>query len=454
LTIIQFLNNLIFFRVETEYPKILIFGQPFNDFSGGGITLTNLFKGWPKEKIAVTYLGHGLISVTTDVCDTYYQLGEKEHKWKFPFSLIQKKFQSGLKTFEKKAETSTGLSKKGLRYFIVNKLFYPTLEWFGLFHCVSRIELSDDFKRWLSEYKPGLLYVQVATRETLLFATDLLDYLKVPSAIHNMDDWPSTISSKGLFRNYWKRKIDGEFKKLLSKMDLFLSISEAMSTEYRKRYEKEFRPFHNPIDTKKYKGLRKREFAVDNMLKILYLGRIGMANKESLTLFAQAVSKWNRKNPRVCLDIFTPDLESPDSKRIRNLNNVRMSLPVKHEEVPALLADSDLLLLPLDFSKVGLSYAQYSIPTKASEYMMSGTPILVFAPSNTAIVKFCNTHNCAFCLTIADVNEIYRVVDFIIENEEMRESLTQNSTEIASIFFEATVVREKFQKLLSGLVNK
>ena len=117
--------------METEYPKILIFGQPFNGFSGGGITLTNLFKGWPKEKIAVAYLGHGLVSVTTDVCDTYYQLGEKEHKWKFPFSLIQKKFQSGLKTFEKKAESSTGLSKKGLRYYIVNKLFYPTLEWFG-----------------------------------------------------------------------------------------------------------------------------------------------------------------------------------------------------------------------------------------------------------------------------------------------------------------------------------
>ena len=179
-----------------------------------------------------------------------------------------------------------------------------------------------------------------------------------------------------------------------------------------------------------------------------------MANKESLTLFAQAVSKWNRENPRVCLDIFTPDLESPDSKRIRNLNNVRMSLPVKHEEVPALLADSDLLLLPLDFSKMGLSYAQYSIPTKASEYMMSGTPILAFAPSETAIVKFCNSHNCAFSLTKADVNEIYRAIDFIIENEEMRESLTRNSSEIASILFEATVVREKFQTLLSGLIYK
>ncbi len=82
------------------FPRVLIFGQPFNNFTGGGITLTNLFKGWPKDKIAVTYLGHGLQSVTTDVCDIYYQLGKDEHKWKFPFNLIQRKFPSGLKSFE------------------------------------------------------------------------------------------------------------------------------------------------------------------------------------------------------------------------------------------------------------------------------------------------------------------------------------------------------------------
>jgi len=87
-----------------SYPKVLIFGQPFNDYSGGGITLTNLFKGWPKDKIAVTYIGHGLENVTTDVCGTYYQLGKEEHKWKFPFNLMQREFPSGLKTFKEKTE--------------------------------------------------------------------------------------------------------------------------------------------------------------------------------------------------------------------------------------------------------------------------------------------------------------------------------------------------------------
>jgi hypothetical protein len=35
------------------FPKVLIFGQPFNNKHGGGITLSNLFSGWDKDKIAV-----------------------------------------------------------------------------------------------------------------------------------------------------------------------------------------------------------------------------------------------------------------------------------------------------------------------------------------------------------------------------------------------------------------
>ena len=441
-------------EMNLEFPRVLIFGQPFNSFSGGGITLTNLFKGWPKDRIAVTYLGHGLVSVTTDVCDTYYQLGEKEHKWRFPFSLIQKKFESGLKSFDQKSEMPSRLNKKGFRYLVVNNLFYPALEWLGLYHYASKIEISSDFKRWLTEFNPEVLYIQVATRETLLFAGDLSDFLKIPCVIHNMDDWPSTISSKGLLKNYLGKKIDKEFRSLLDRMDLFLSISDAMSSEYKKRYGKDFIPFHNPIDTKKFSGLEKKGFAEDNLLRILYLGRIGMANKESLYFFSKAVSSWPGEHPGICLDIFTPDLDSPDSRLIRNLKNVRLSLPVKHEDVPALLAASDLLLLPLDFNQNGMNYAQFSMPTKASEYMMSGTPIIVFAPAETAISRFCSENDCAYCLTGHEMNEIMRAIQFIIEHEDFRKKWTRNAVGIASKLFEATRVRENFQTMLAGLVNE
>ena len=35
------------------YPHVLLFGHSFNNYTGMGITLTNLFADWPRENIAV-----------------------------------------------------------------------------------------------------------------------------------------------------------------------------------------------------------------------------------------------------------------------------------------------------------------------------------------------------------------------------------------------------------------
>ena len=98
-------------------PRVLIFGQPFNDKYGGGITVTNLFKGWDRERIAVAATGHLMYGVTTDVCDNNYQLGIEEFRWIFPFSLLQRKFKSGRLSFDK--NTLCGI--------MFNVLFKPRL---------------------------------------------------------------------------------------------------------------------------------------------------------------------------------------------------------------------------------------------------------------------------------------------------------------------------------------
>ena len=134
---------------ENNYPKILIFGAPFNSFSGGGITLTNLFKGWPKDKIAVSSTGHVLQGVSTDVCDVFYLLGRDEQKWIFPFNLFQKSFPSGLMSFNKKEGLIFENKKFNIRPFLVDKIFYPLLHWFGLFHCLTEISSQRILKNGL-----------------------------------------------------------------------------------------------------------------------------------------------------------------------------------------------------------------------------------------------------------------------------------------------------------------
>jgi len=438
------------------FPKVLIFGQPFNNFTGGGITLTNLFKGWPKDKIAVNYLGHGLQSVTTDVCDIYYQLGKDEHKWKFPFNLIQRKFPSGLKSFEGKKDAPAGFVQKGLRYKLVNGYFYPFLRWLGLIHFTTTISISERFKNWLSEFKPEILYLQVAALDEILFAKELINYLKVPSVIHVMDDWPSAISDTGLFRKYWSGKIDSEFKSLLDKVDLHLCISDAMSEEYLNRYNKNFLPFHNPIEIEIWAPYTKKNFSIDRKnVRILYSGRIGDNGiAKSIVEVASAIDSMNNNEVNIKLNIQTPTTKMAILDKLRKHKCVVINDFADYSKIPGIFSNADILLLANDFDPHGIKYLRFSMPTKASEYMISGTPVLIYAPAIAAVSKFFRRNDCGYCITNQSTKEIVKGISYLIDNEEYRKLLSRKAVNLARDRFKAGKVRDDFQKLIISLTKK
>ncbi len=430
------------------FKRILILGQSFNNYSGGGITLSNLFKGWPNDKIAVTSTGHSLDKRSIDVCNIYYQLGREEQSWRFPFRILQKSFPSGLRSDKSQGTGVQVPERRNIRKTIVDNIFFPCLHWLGLFHGLSKISLSPGFKEWLSVYKPEILYLQVSTRELINFSIQLSDYLNIPTAIHMMDDWPSTISRNGLLKKYWRGKIDKEFRQLLDRTDLSLSISEAMSSEYEKRYSRVFYAFHNPIDTSKFTYTYNNINKTDKTFRILYLGRIGVANKNSIYTFAKTISSLKIDQNKVLLDIFTCDFHSRYIKGIEKLRNVKISPPVSHNSVPELLSRYDLLFLPLDFTKTGIKFARLSIPTKASEYLVSGTPVLVYAPEEMAITQFCIKNNCGYCVTDQSQEKIKEALQFLIINEEYRLRMSSKAVLLAKELFDSNKVRNEFQQLL------
>ena len=438
-----------------SFPRVLIFGQPFNNFSGGGITLTNLFKGWPKDKIAVTYIGHGLLNVTTDVCDTYYQLGKEEHKWKFPFNLMQRKFPSGLKSFEGKKEVPVNSIQEGLRYKVVNNFFYPFLRWIGVFHFSSTISISKRFKNWLLEFNPEILYLQIAVRNEIKFAEELINQLKIPSVIHLMDDWPSTISASGLFNKHWSAKIDKEFKELLNQVDLHLSISDAMSEEYKKRYNKKFVPFHNPIDIDLWSPYSKRNFTIDKKhVNLLYSGRIGDNGiAESVIEVASAIDFMNDNELSIKLHIQTPTKKGDILNLLKNFKCVILNPFADYSQIPAIFSNADILLLASDFSSYGVRYLRFSMPTKASEYMISGTPVMVYTPDIVAVSKFFSRNECGYCITKESKDEIINGIRYLINNEEYRKKISFNAVNLAKERFDAIKVRAEFQKLIINLLN-
>jgi len=438
-----------------SFYKVLIFGQPFNDFTGGGITLTNLFKGWPRDKIAVAYLGHGLYNVSTDVCDTVYQLGYEEYKWVFPFNLIQRKFPSGLKKYDPGKKNAFNFIQTGMRYKIVTRLFYPFLRWTGVYHFLSKINVSKRFAGFLNEFKPEILYLQITTRDEIIFGIDLIEHLKIPTVIHIMDDWPSTISRTGLFHKTIEKRIDRELKTLFNKIDLHLSISDAMSEAYSGRYKKNFIAFHNPIESASWLPYSKKDYSFKNgRIKILYSGRIGMGITESIYEVAGAVDSMNTDGLQIDFHIQTPTKDEQILNQLKKYKSIIINPFAELSQLPQIFSEADILILANDFSDHALDYLRLSMPTKASEYMVSGTPVLVYSPEETAVTKFFRDNECGYCVTRQDQKEIINAFYHLINDENYRKQLGTRAIEIARSRFSADKVRPEFQTLLLNLVSK
>ena len=431
-----------------RFPKILIFSQPFNKFSGGGITLTNLFHGWPKDRIAVLTFPFMLQGLSTDDCDKYYQVGEDEYKWAFPLKVFKQAYPSGEIESSVTTTISDLESTPSFKHLVSSRIVNPIIEWLGLNNCISRIIISTRLRSWLTEFGPELLYLQISNRESILFSIDLMDFLKIPSVIHMMDDWPTTIAHHGLLKKFWGRKINFEFRKLLEKVDLHLSISDAMSEEYHIRYKKSFMAFHNPVDVSMYESPTIPYNKHKTDFKILYIGRIGIANQHTISLFAEYISNISDNSTEVTFDIITKDSEASVIMKIKDLRNVRIKPPVKHEVIPGLMKQYDILLLPLDFTKAGMEFSKFSIPTKVSEYMLSGVPILVLAPRDTAVSQFFLKYECGFCATRLEEGELKRALHTLLHNNEFRISCSEKSYRIAIEKFDREKVKHEFQSLL------
>lgn len=432
-------------------PKVLILNQPFNTDTGGGITLSNLFTGWDSRKLAVACSGYLLQdNIDTSICNTYYQLGEKEHKWVFPFNLFKRKYPSGLVSFDEKPIQNLTLPVSKLRVQLITKLFYPFLEYLGLFHAASSCQLSKDFCAWLDEFKPDVIYAQSSDRSSIAFCIAVQAYLQKNMVFHMMDDWPSIISSKGLFKHYWQRKIDQEFRVLLEKCTVLLSISDYMSEEYQQRYGKTFTPFHNPINADFWKQYQRADYALNAPPTLLYAGRTGLGIQNSLKTIAQTIQTLNEEL-QLSIKFVLQTAEIPDWATAYSCVQHRKFVPYK--ELPRVFSEADLLILPYDFSTIATQYIKYSMPTKASEYMISGTPIVLFAPKDTAAVKYAEDYGWAAVVTENKVEDLSRAIKALILDESARKNLAQNAQKIAAMRHDLSKVSREFKETICSAMT-
>jgi len=433
-----------------DYPRVLIIGQTF-DKSGGGITLANLFKGWPKDKLAVAS-----VEINTNensVCDNNYLLGCIETKRPWPFCLLQKNKYSGTyKINDFKKNQIIEWKKNNLRYYFIY-IYLSLQHLFGIFYLLHRMIVSDKFIHWVNDFKPDLIYTQLEELRLIRFVNNLQMLTKKPIVIHIMDDWPTTIVKPGLFSSYWSNVIEKEFKELISKSVALMSICQAMSDEYELRYGRRFIPFHNPIDLSMWDGHSRTDWKVDKNIRILYAGRLGKVNLNSLIDICEAVSDLKSEGYEIIFEIRTPEMYQENKKYFHKYKCVELNPYIKHNDIPNVLTKMDILIIPLDFSERNIKFTRYSMPGKTSDYMASGTPVLVYAAPENAIVRYAKEGGWGYIVDQRGKDYLKIAFKELITNTELRERLGKKAIELAFKNHDSNIVRRDFQSLMRESVD-
>jgi glycosyltransferase involved in cell wall biosynthesis len=433
-------------------PKVLIVGRPFNNDSGGGVTLSNFFAGWDSDRLAVVCSGYVLeANIDTTRCKKYYRFGVKEDKWIFPFSLLKRKYASGpVKLSEKKFQNFT-IPKSKLRTRLIMKYMMPFIEYTGIYYFARKTTLSPELCAWLDDFKPDVIYAWAEDRSRVNFCVQLQQYLNKPMVYHIMDDWPEVVT-EGLFKSYWHKKIDSELRVLLQHSTLLMSICDEMSLEYKRRYHKDFIPFHNPVQMDFWKPHQRKSYELSNAPTLLYAGRVGLGIDESLKTMAKAIDQVNEElhmSARFVLQ--TQPGEKPEW--LAEYKCVQHQSFVPYEELPKVLSSADFMVLPYDFARGPLKYIRYSMPTKASEYMISGTPVIVFGPQETALVKYAQKGGWAKVIVENNVEVVAKALRELFQNKEERRRLAQNAIQVAERNHDSQKISTNFQNIICSLAN-
>lgn len=439
-------------------PKVLIIGETFRYTGGGGITLINLFKDWNADNLAV--VTEKIQETTRETnCNNFYRLGHLEMKFPFPFNLLNKIDDSGdVKLFSpNEASKIKNIVKRNFKSsikFEFEMTYYRFLIFLGIFNSNYRLKISEQLLNWVKDFSPDVIYAQPFSYKDMVFALELKKASGIPIALHIMDDSVSFSNKPNLFYFHWKNKINNIFKQLVEVADIHLSISEAMSEEYFKRYKKLFQPFRNPIDIDLWTPCIKRQWSIGREVNIIYTGRLAVPNINALYTFCQAVERINNEVLTVRLHIYSIDRNAKFTAQTSNFQSIRIHEPVPFDKIPSLVTKFDIALLPIDFTKRGIDYAKYSISTKTSEYMISGVPILLFAPKQVALTKYAEKYRTMHVVDENSQEKLFHALKELISDEKLRSSLAMKAMAVAKSESNALNVRKCFREALASFKEK
>jgi glycosyltransferase involved in cell wall biosynthesis len=399
----------------TDFPRTLVISPSvFNCDSGSGVTMGNLFRGWPPEAIAQIHSDRNS-NPDTSVCTQYLYVPYRPALW-----------------LDRRAVKNAYNFIAGRRLALGSRVRFKAV------------------RRWCESFRPEVIYSRPTedAPHSLWLTEALAKSLDLPYVLHVMDDWPERVARKMGHTGFGRKLLD-QLKRLIDGAETNIGISEEMCEAFEKRYERKFVPFHNCVDLSQWPE-KKTRITDNETFNILYLGVVTRDKEiESLKDLCDAVVSIGQSGRPVQLSFYSAPVYEPliRSELVRE-PWTQYAGYVERERLPEVLGNVDLLVLALNFDPESLAYAGYSFQTKVPEYMASGTPTLVYAPATSPNLRYARKYEWAEVVDQRDPGRLIQSITRLMDDPSLGASYGKRARELVYRHHDSSQVRRDFRNLL------
>lgn len=430
-----------------EFPSVLVVSpNSFNPYFGGGVTLTNLYREWPKDKIAI--LHSDTIPSDRTVCENEYRLTGEELEWKWPVSMVKRWRNRRKPGVDDQSAPSGGKELAATGSSRIERI-QQLLIGDDLFH---KAKMSSRLERWVLNFQPQLVYSLLGSIPFIRLTKGVAELAGAPIAIHMMDDWMETSYRRGVIAPCFRRQILRVGREIISLASLRMAISPGMAEAYGERYGYPFVDFMNTIDVAGWEKDSRKNWDGGVPFRVVYSGAI-IANSalEGIRDVCRAVADLHASGMDIEMALCCPDsFRERYADELENPPSVRFHPPPEHDTVASLLAGADLLVLPVNFDEESIRYIRYSMPTKVPAYMCSGTPVLVYGPREVASVQYAEREGWGYVVSEQGVDKLADAIKALAADDELRKKLALRAKEVALKNHDAGHVRAAFRRELAA----
>ena len=420
-------------RVASDYPRVLVVGAASLSATGAtGITLVNLFRGWPNAQIAQIYDCD--TPPDPNVCANF------------------KRFSSGDIPIVRAAQRlrhrrqGTSLSSTQSRSAVTSS---TPANLFAALSDIAPLRVTKEILDWVAEFKPDVIYTVLGSVRIMNIVLNLSKQFDVPVVPHFMDDWPTTTYARRPLFILPKLVLKSKLHSILARTDVGLTIGDDMSDEFSMRYMKKFVSFMNCVEQQKMNtptapiGFQHVRFG--------YAGGLHLNRWQPLVAVAKALQNLKDDGVQVGLEIYAPPADIGTYRAHFSEYSVVETLATLHpseigEKLPAL----DVLLHVESFLHVDAEYTRLSVSTKIPQYMSSGRPILAHGPAALSSIRYVDKSRAGLIVTTEnDVSALSVAAHALIRAPELRDKLGANGRRVAYERHDATMERSRFCSLLA-----